>query len=197
VVSVVRVKVCGITRLEDAVIAAEAGADMLGFVKEPSSPRFVNDSELVKACFAVAPYLPFCAVYGWYGGGDLSGISHVQSYDLPELHFWIKTLPVHPNSTVESLIFQAGASPVVLLDKASPHHGGTGEPIDWGLAAEFVQAAPHLKVVLAGGLSPDNVAEAVRKVRPYGVDASSKLEVAPGIKSAEKVRGFVDAAKSA
>lgn len=196
--SLVRVKVCGITRVEDAAVASEAGADMLGFVKEPASPRFVNGTGLVDACFAVAPYLSFCAVYGHSTSGDLSGITHVQSYDQPGASArWIKVIPVRPQSTVEELVALAADRPVVLLDKASPQHGGTGEPIDWGLAAELVAALPSTKVVLAGGLGPDNVAEAIRKVRPYAVDASSRLEIAPGIKDAVKVRSFIDEAKSA
>lgn len=194
----VRVKVCGITRVQDAGMAAEAGADMLGFVLEPSSPRFVGGTNLAAECHAVAPYLPFCAVFGDFRPVNLNGFSHVQCYEKPSGgHRWIKVVPVAAGARVEDLTEQAQGSPVVLLDKASPRHGGTGEPIDWGLAAELVVRLPETKVVLAGGLGPDNVAEAIRRVKPYAVDASSRLESAPGIKDPGLVRAFVAEARAA
>ena len=197
----VRVKVCGLTRLSDVIAAAEAGADMLGFVKEPSSPRFVPDAHPLSAYHAYAPFIPFCGVFGPFRTGvPIHAFSHIQSIDPcpPELRKrWMRVVPVSPDDTLESLGKRIQGEGVVVLDRASAAHGGTGETIDWGLARDLVAKFSHVKFVLAGGLGPDNVAEAVRRVRPYAVDASSRLESGPGEKDAEKVRAFVEAAKGA
>ncbi len=197
----VRVKVCGLTRFEDVVAAAEAGADMLGFIKEPSSPRFLSDVYPVASFHKAAPYIPFCAVFGpWREGTVLSAFSHVQCLDpLPEKSNlrWIRTVQVSPEDTLESLMARTKRENVVLLDAVGSGYGGTGRQIDWGLAADFVAVSKDKRVILAGGLGPENVKEAVCKVRPYAVDASSGLEVGPGVKDHDKVRRFVQEAKSA
>lgn len=195
----VKVKVCGLTRLADVVAAAAAGADMLGFIKEPSSPRFISDAHPLNAYHAYAPFLPFCAVFGPFRPeAPLEAFSHVQSADTMPVGArkrWMKVVQISDEETLASLTRRAQGEAVVVLDRASPLHGGTGTAIDWGLAAELVASLPHVKFVLAGGLGPDNVAKAVRQVRPYAVDASSRLESAPGEKDEDKVRAFVVEAK--
>lgn len=197
----VKVKVCGLTRMEDVVAATEAGADALGFVKEPSSPRFLSDVYPVANFHKVAPFVPLVAVFGPYRAGvPLVAYSHVQCMDAPpagEHHRWVRTIQVSTEDTLESLMARTKKESVVLLDAVGPGYGGTGKRLDWGLAGDFVAVSRHLKVVLAGGLGPDNVAEAVERVRPYAVDASSGLESSPGVKDHAKLRAFVENAKAA
>ncbi|MCO5296507.1 MAG: phosphoribosylanthranilate isomerase [Fimbriimonadaceae bacterium] len=192
-----RVKVCGVTRFDDCEVALDAGADALGFVMEAGSPRRLHDASLPAA---VGPLALCVSVYGVYLPGT-EVCPWVQcSSGTPDAAF-IRAVRLRPESTVESVLAQLGdeiSKPAaVLLDAFDGAvAGGTGRLVDWGLAAELVQALP-LPVILAGGLGPENVGEAVRKVRPYGVDASSGLEVSPGIKSHERVRAFVLEAKGA
>lgn len=108
----------------------------------------------------------------------------------------VAVLRVSEEETVMSLLEKAGEKAFVLLDAHDPNRaGGTGKVVDWGLAAEF-RAMFSGRVVLAGGLGPENVAEAVRRVRPYGVDASSGLESSPGVKDSEKLKKFIVEAKN-
>ena len=197
----VKVKVCGLTRLEDVVAAAEAGADALGFVKEPSSPRRLSDVYPVANFHKVAPYVPFFAVFGpWREGVPLTAFSHVQCIDAPpvgSVYRWVRTVQVSSEDTLESLTARTKKESVVLLDAVGPGYGGTGKQLDWGLAGDFVAMSKHLKVILAGGLGPDNVAEAVERVRPYAVDASSGLESSPGVKDHAAVRAFIENAHAA
>ncbi|MBS1708653.1 MAG: phosphoribosylanthranilate isomerase, partial [Armatimonadetes bacterium] len=130
----------------------------------------------------------------------LAPFSHVQCLD-PQPDGvkgrWIRTVQVSPEDTLYTLMARTAKESVVLLDAAGPSYGGTGNRIDWGLAGDFVAASKGIKVILAGGLGPDNVAEAVRRVAPYAVDASSGLESSPGVKDPEKVKQFIFEAKSA
>ena len=189
----VKVKVCGLVRPEDVAAAAEAGADMLGFVKEPSSPRCFADDPLPFRRHSI----PLCAVFGLFFETPVTGYDFVQSMgespgsNLP----WIKSVPLGEGATVESLIEEVGFHFMVVLDTAAPTYGGTGRVVDWGLAAELVSALPQVKFFLAGGLGPDNVADAIRRVVPFGVDASSRLESSPGVKDHELVRRYVANAK--
>lgn len=190
------VKICGITNVSDAVYAVEAGADAIGIVREPTSPRFVADeSTLLAIADSIGDEVELVAVYGILP-------------DTPPAHFhWIQGLlggegyqgGPHLIQTIRlpqaGLIISEHAGRVV-LDAYSPSaFGGTGKTVDWGLAADFVQAS-KLPVILAGGLTPDNVAEAIERVRPHGVDVSSGVESSPGIKDPVKVRDFVQAAKA-
>lgn len=192
-----RVKVCGLTRREDCEAALEAGADALGFVLEAGSPRRLEDRGLPDS---LGPYALCVSVYGAYAPGT-EVTAWVQCSEGTPAGPFVRAVRLVPGDTVDAVVArlasEARPPAAVLLDAFDGAvAGGTGRLVDWGLAAELVRALP-LPVVLAGGLGPDNVAEAVRRVRPYGVDASSRLEIAPGIKDAERVRRFVEAAKSA
>lgn len=194
---VTRVKVCGLTRLEDAEGALAAGADALGFVFDPASPRFVGSDALPRQLSSDTLTV---AVFGSYRAMS-TGCRLVQCTEGGPDAQMVRALRLGPDATVASVLAQlageATAPVAVLLDAfVAGVSGGTGHTVDWGLAAELVQAIAH-PVVLAGGLHAGNVAEAVRLVRPYAVDASSGLELAPGIKDPDKVRAFVDAAKGA
>lgn len=196
----VRVKVCGVCRVEDAAWAVECGADVLGFVREPSSVRYCGDVGVVSAARRWAPWTPFVGVYGrFWGDGEAGVFDWVQSFDGSgeSRRRWLKVYRPEPGVSVEHALADVGRLELVVLDAFVPGFaGGTGHVLDWGWAAEFVEGFGG-KVVLAGGLGPGNVEEAVRRVRPFGVDASSGLESAPGVKDGDLVRAFVASAKGA
>ena len=162
------VKVCGLTRDEDVSVAAEAGADLLGFVLAPESPR------------AAKHVLPVpeqtLAVAVWVGEAGAS------EADLDQVHT-VEEGKVHGR---EATLFRKGAPVARLLDLP----WGEADPAHWERAA-----AVDGRVVLAGGLGPENVAAAIAAVRPWAVDASSSLETSPGIKDHGRVRAYVEAAR--
>jgi phosphoribosylanthranilate isomerase len=201
-----RVKICGLTRPEDAALAAAAGASAIGLVFWPGSPRAVTVERAREVAAAVSAEVSVIGVFvdqplSLVGGAaervplhaiQLHGAERPEDYDLglPIL----KAIGVAGGSALDVLeAMDAGVLP--LLDAgggATP--GGTGRTVDWTLAAE---AAARRRVVLAGGLTPDNVGEAVRTVRPHAVDVSSGVEQTPGVKDADKLVAFLDAVRSA
>ena len=204
----VKVKICGLTRQEDAELALECGADAIGFVYEPSSPRFVGDDpDKLAVPHAMAPYTQCVAVYGNYQNGwtGYTGCNVIQYADGDP---WPNPLPyvlacrlsgadeVEPFvRAVESNVGEHEGVKGVLLDAYDPDFfGGTGKTIDWQAAAEIVRLL-GLPVILAGGLTPENVNEAIRIVKPYAVDVSSGVELSAGVKDSYKLRDFISAAK--
>ncbi len=204
----VKIKVCGITNVDDARMAVAAGADALGFVMYRKSPRFVEPA-VVKAIVAGLP--PFVLPVGVFVNEeservralmDESGLalaqlhgdetaSYCQNLGRPAL----KALRLKDRGGFLALAEFQGRANVrgVLIDAFSNQaYGGTGQTVDWGLAQEVAQSMP---VVLAGGLTPVNVAEAIIRVRPYGVDVSSGVELSPGKKDHNKVKAFIEAAR--
>ena len=199
-----RVKVCGITRAEDALFALEAGADYIGVVLT-ESPRRVDRAGALGIRAAIGPEAALVGVFdreapevvgpfvealglravqvgGWIDGGDAGGaeVWHTLRFDsLPEPD----TLPMVPLRTY-------------LLDAHDAKlPGGTGKRADWAWARRCVTHGRRL--IVAGGLNPENVAELVREVRPFGVDASSGLELAVGRKDPDKVRRFLERIRKA
>jgi phosphoribosylanthranilate isomerase len=204
-----KVKICGITSLEDALAAVEAGAEMLGFNFYQRSPRYIEPA----AARAVVERLPAGVLsVGVFvneeGPGAVcrlaaeAGVGAVQLHGAETPEFCaalggletIKALRVGEGFEVESVrSFPVGA---VLLDAYVPGEwGGTGRTFDWAQAKRARELAARL--ILAGGLTPSNVAAAVRAVAPFAVDACSGVEVAPGRKSPALVRRFVEAARGA
>lgn len=186
------VKICGLRRQEDAELAAELGADLLGFVCEPTSPRFVGEGWSPE-WLASLP-LPRVAVYGPVGAPS-TAFTHVQGHTWPE--DWRDP---RPRLAVWRLGSPEGEPKVkgayLVLDAYhTGQHGGLGKTIDWDVAAEIVERSP-VPVLLAGGLTPENVGEAIRRVRPVGVDVSSGIEKAPGVKDPERLRAFIESARS-
>jgi phosphoribosylanthranilate isomerase len=190
------IKICGITNETDALMAVEAGANALGFNFYPGSPRFIS----VERARSIASRLPDTVLKVGVFVEPLEedlwlAIDHVP-LDVVQLHgkhvpsaahrTW-RALSATEADPAESLVAEA-----ILLDSHSPHHGGSGQTFDWQLATRFWQP-----VILAGGLDSTNVAEAIRVARPWGVDACSRLEAAPGIKDPIRVRSFIEAAKLA
>jgi phosphoribosylanthranilate isomerase len=194
------VKVCGMTRVEDVTAAVEAGADAVGIVLIPSSPRFVpreRAAELVAAAGGVRRVMLTVDL----APGDLSGLLEetgadgIQPYGVEASAVATAAMAagvfvLRPVPVGIGLDLPGPGEGIPLLDAAGPALGGTGLRFDWDLATGI-----DVPWVLAGGLGPDNVAEAVARVRPWGVDASSGLEEAPGIKDHGRVATFVREAK--
>jgi phosphoribosylanthranilate isomerase len=200
----VRVKICGITCREDALMAVEAGADALGFVFYEESPRFVNPQ---KAAAIIRELPPFVHTVGLFvneeadqvnWSADFCGLDLVQLHGEEDPEFClgvnrrvIKAFRIKDSTSLAGIKRYHVAG--YLLDAWSPlAHGGTGLTFEWDLAKSTGIAD---RLILAGGLTPENVAEAVRTVIPYAVDCSSGVESTPGRKDPDKVREFVRRAK--
>lgn len=202
----VKVKICGITNLEDALVAVEAGADMLGFVFCEQSPRKVSVETAAGIARALPPYIVKTGVFVNASEEDVYHALREVELNLLQFHgdespafcrrfgvMSMKAFRVKDASSLESLTDYA--TDAWLLDAYSPDQvGGTGKKFNWDLA---VQAGTLGRpIFLAGGLTPENVAEAVRQVKPFAVDVSSSVEATPGKKDHAKVRAFIKAAKS-
>lgn len=200
----VRVKICGNVTLKDTMAAVEAGADAVGFVFYAKSPRVVSP----KAVAAIVSHLPpFVSTVGLFVNEkpDLvrqimsdCGLAYAQLHGEESPQYCAELrLPVVKAIRVRTAEDLANLSAyrvkAILLDTyVEGKIGGTGVTFDWGLAVEARSWGP---IVLAGGLTPDNVGEAVSRVRPYGVDVSSGVESSPGVKDHAKVRAFVENVK--
>jgi phosphoribosylanthranilate isomerase len=206
-----RVKICGLTNLEDAICATEAGADMLGFIFYPKSPRAAHVDvvmDITPAVRAINPQVKCVGVFVNESPAhmlrilDLAGLDYAQlsGDEPPEVLRAMGSRAYKVVREGHQLAAFAFAipnpqpdAPDFLLD--TPHtqlYGGTGVRAD-----EFVASAlaRQRRMILAGGLNPNNVAEAIRAVQPWGVDVASGVEAAPGRKDHEKVRAFVEAAR--
>jgi phosphoribosylanthranilate isomerase len=212
---VLRVKICGVTRPADARAAAEAGADAIGLNFHPASPRCVGDAAAAAILRELPPLVAAVGVFvevphraAAERVQALGRITTVQMHgrqlfppDCEPLQF-IPAFAVRDAAGLEEVTRyleacrQAGCLPAaVLVDGyAAGLAGGTGRTVPWDLLAEF---RPPVPLILAGGLTPDNVAEAVRRVRPYAVDVAGGVESSPGVKDPEKMRRFVDNARTA
>ena len=202
-----RVKVCGITNLEDALCAVEAGADALGFNFYRKSVRYIDPEEARRIIEELPDAVQCVGVFVNEESPEIvariasrAGVKALQLHgdETPSFchalseHFIIKALRVGVDFQPErALEYQVDA---ILLDAfARDLRGGTGRVIDWAVARKVCELVP--KLFLAGGLSPDNVAEAVAAVKPYAVDACSSLERAPGRKDHARLHAFIAAAK--
>jgi phosphoribosylanthranilate isomerase len=202
----VRVKICGITNPDDAQIAIEAGADALGFNFYEKSPRFVSMETAAEISRSLPPYILRVGVFVnpaeqlvRKAMGEC-GLNLLQFHgdEPPEFctQFGLMSMKAFRVRDAESLKKLSGyPTDAWLLDAyASDLFGGTGEKFNWDLAREVQK---HGKpVFLAGGLTPENVADAIRQVQPFGVDVSSGVESSPGRKDRDKVRAFIKSAKS-
>ena len=202
-----KVKICGITNLADAMAAADAGADALGFIFCDNSPRFVTVETAATFARQLPPFLvkvgvfvnpPEALVFRAVAECGLN-LAQFHGDETPEFcgQFGVMSMKAFRIRDAESLgELPQYATDAWLLDAYSKDKlGGTGEKFNWDLAVEAQKLAAGRPVFLAGGLTPENVAEAIRRVQPYGVDVSSGVEAAPGRKDHEKVRKFVRQAK--
>src|SRR6185369_2350332 len=200
----VRIKICGITNLEDALAAVEAGADALGFVFYEKSPRFINP---VRAAEIIAKLPPFIQSVGLFVNEETEKINWTADYcglDLVQLHGdespedclevnrrVIKAFRVKDCVSIDPLKKYQVAG--FLLDTWCPDcYGGTGKTFNWEMAAAARKYGP---IILAGGLSPDNIVEAILSVKPYAIDVSSGVESEPGKKDPAKIREIIRLAK--
>jgi phosphoribosylanthranilate isomerase len=195
-----RVKICGIRRAEDALLAAELGAWGVGFVFWSGSPRFIDPYRARKICATLPPWIVPVGVFVDQPEEYVSAVASLVQLGAVQLHGSedVGTIERLPHRVIKSVAvtshFDAAAVDRlpkrvgVLLDAHDPNrHGGTGQTIDWTVAAAV---ARRRKVLLAGGLCPENVRAAVAAVQPFGIDVSSGVETAPGVKDPDRMRAL-------
>jgi phosphoribosylanthranilate isomerase len=214
-----RVKICGITSLDDARMAVQAGADALGFIFVENTPRFVTPEQVAPIVRRLPPFVTTVGVFWDHPTGHVKAVIEAcglravqfhgdetpedcQGYSVPV----IKTIKLPPASTIEGLpeyrlteriraLFYYKVAAAYLFDsQARWSEGEAREPIQWELAA---RVSSSRRVVLSAGLTPDNVARAIAVARPYAVDVNSGVEARPGKKDPDKVRRFVAEARRA
>jgi len=203
----VQVKICGITRVEDAVVAVEGGADAIGLIFYPGSKRFVAPKVAASIISNVSPYT---SVVGLFVNADAQQVEEVLSCcPLSQLQFhgdesadfcssfgrpYVKSVPVSSEAVMSAIVDAHINARAYLFDtQVLGEHGGTGKTFDWRLMPQ--KNIGHR--VLAGGLDAENVAEAIRIAAPDAVDVSSGVESRPGVKDPDKIHRFVSAAKRA
>jgi phosphoribosylanthranilate isomerase len=198
------VKVCGITRLDDALAAARLGATAVGLVLWPGSPRYVEPARAAEIAAALPPEVASVGVFVNQPIDDVRraaaeiGLSAIQLHgDEPPSYAAALGYPVWRAlalTAVPEVLAEWDAAATILLDAHDPvRRGGTGRTIDWSEAARVARLRP---VILAGGLTPDNVRPAIEAVRPFGVDVSSGVEAAPGVKDPDKMARFLERARA-
>lgn len=195
-----RVKICGITRTEDALSAAEAGADAVGLMFVSTSPRHVELGQATRIRTALPPFVAAVAVFLDASAEYVREVMATIRPDLLQFHGdeseafcasfglpFIKTVPMLDRAAEQLLHAFPRASALLLDSHGRGEAGGTGRSFDWSRLPKAV----NQRIILAGGLKPANVAEAVRSVRPYGVDVSSGVESTPGIKDKGLIMDFL------
>jgi phosphoribosylanthranilate isomerase len=201
------VKICGIKTLSDARAAIEAGVDYLGFNFYPPSPRYIKLSVCSKISTVIKAAYPQIMLVGVFVNEPLANIRNVLqtcSLDLAQLHgdepperiaqLAPRAFKAFRGAFGDTDAYIRSEAPACLVDAAiKGAYGGTGLTANWTTAARLARQFP---IFLAGGLNPDNVAEAVSRVRPWGVDVASGVESAPGVKDEDKMRDFVRAVHS-
>jgi phosphoribosylanthranilate isomerase len=203
----VRVKICGITRIEDLNAACSAGADALGFVFHAPSPRNLNIEQAAGLVKALPPFVQSVGLFVDAESDFVEAVLKAVPLDMLQFHGdespefcgqfgrpYIKAIRVREGVDLVKYTAEYDDARGLLLDAYVPGMpGGTGERFDWSL----IPAGLSKPLVLSGGLTPDNVAEAVRQVKPWAVDVSSGVEQAKGIKDAARVAAFIQGAKHA
>jgi len=201
------VKICGVTRVNDALVAAARGAHAIGLVFYRPSPRYVEPH---KAAEIVRALPPFVTAVGLFVDGPTSevedavaesGVQMIQFHgaETPEYcaRFalpWMKAVRVRPGIDLLQYALDYSGGKALLLDAYQEGlHGGTGSVFDWGL----IPAEMPLPIVLSGGLNPENVGDAIRRVRPSAVDVSSGVELSKGIKDAKRIAAFITGVRNA
>ncbi len=196
-----RVKICGLTRTEDARTAIAHGADALGLVFYPPSPRAVDIEQAREVIRGLPPFVTVVGLFVNETPGRIREVINAVRIDLLQFHGdespedcarygrpWIKAIRMRADTDLQALSNRYAGGAGLLLDAYHPAKpGGTGERFDWGLIPPALAGS----IVLAGGLEPNNVAQAVRKIRPYAVDVSGGVEHSKGIKDADKIAAFI------
>lgn len=201
----VKIKICGITNIDDALAAIDYGADALGFVFYEKSPRFISPE---KAGHIIRQLPPFVTTVGLFVNENSNAVERItvqNNIDIVQFHGKespaacllsrrvIKAIRVKELSDLDSLgDYQVSA---FLLDTYTEElYGGTGQVFNWDIA---IEAKKFGRIILAGGLTPDNIAKAVKLVRPFAVDVSSGVEMDKGVKDHKKMKLFIERAKGA
>lgn len=196
-----RVKICGITRREDALSAIEAGADALGLVFYPASPRYVTPEQAADITRGLPPFVTLVGLFVNADAGsiaeavDAAGINLIQFHgnECPDYcashgKAWIKAIRMKEGLDLHQAAQDYRQASALLLDSYRPGvPGGTGDSFDW----DRIPTDLASRIILAGGLNEDNVADAVMQVRPYAVDVSGGVEADKGIKDAHKMTNFI------
>jgi len=203
----IRVKICGITSRDDAVAAVGAGADALGFIFVKRTPRWIEPEAAGAIIREVGPFVTTVGVFVDRTVEEIEGVAAVSGISLAQLHGsetpeacdrlrlpFVKAIRIQGEDDLAAIGRYKGARAFLLDTYAPGVLGGTGRTFPWAIAA---RAAREARVVLSGGLTPDNIAKAIGQVRPYGVDVSSGVETSPGRKDHQKVKEFIDRAKRA
>ncbi len=202
---IVWIKICGITNEEDGLAAARLGADALGFVFAPS-PRRISPEKARQIIKALPPLVQTVGVFVDEDLGEVSSVAEMCGLDILQFHGSesadycdsfdqrvIKAIRLRNRQDLKSLAEYDGVVHALLLDTYLPDKlGGTGMTFNWQWALE---AGKYRRIILAGGLNPENVAAAISIVKPYGVDASSGLEQSPGVKDHEKMAQFIESVR--
>ena len=204
--SCIKVKICGITRLQDAMNACDLGADILGFNFVPASPRYLNPNT-AREIISMLP--PFVTSMGVFANEELSVLNDmaqfldldaVQLHGNEDAHYCrkvknpvVKAVRVSSPADLEGLD-EYDVSAYLLDARVDSVLGGSGKTFPWEVAKDFCRSR---KVFVAGGLTPENVGDAVRTLAPYGVDTASSVEAQPGIKDPALVERFIRAARCA
>lgn len=205
--SAVRSKICGITRIEDALAAVEAGADAIGFVFYAKSPRAVSVQQARAIIAALPPFITTVGLFVNASRCELNETLDAVPLDLLQFHGdetpeecdgyhrpYIKALRVKAGDDIAAACRAYGKASGILLDAyVAGVPGGTGETFDWALIPDDLEKP----VILAGGLTSANVAQAIAQVRPYAVDVSGGVEKSKGIKDRDKILAFMSAVHGA
>jgi phosphoribosylanthranilate isomerase len=202
----IRVKICGITQYDDAKIAVSMGVDALGFIFHPKSPRYIHPLAARDIIRRLPPFIAKVGVFVNHKASTITAVVKEAGIDTVQLHgseppqlceelstAIIKAFPVGPDFDLAVL----GTYPVsgYLLDTWSDSlAGGTGRSFDWSIAKQATHY--HHNIILAGGLGPTNIAEALETVQPYAVEFNSGVEIKPGIKNPRKMRDAVEIVKN-
>jgi len=201
-----RIKICGITRPGDALAAAEAGADAVGLVFYPQSPRYLAAERAVGIRDALPPFVQTVALFVNPDAAQVAQVIGRVRPGLLQFHGdetpafcaqfgmpYIKAARVRPGVDLLEYLRPFSSAAAWLLDSHVEEYGGVGESFDWSLAPQRRERP----LILSGGLERGNVAEAIRLVRPWGVDVSSGVESAKGIKDAAKIAAFIEEVRNA
>ena len=193
------VKVCGITRLEDAEAAVEAGASALGFIFWPKSPRFIDPYRARAIAAALPPFVTTVGVFVNQPADHVNAVAALVRLGAVQLHgdetvadaAGIGTPAIKAVTVANPQLSAWPSRTLLLVDVHDPEkRGGTGRTVDWSAAAEI---AAQRRILLAGGLTPENVAAAIACVRPFGIDVSSGVETSPGVKDHRRLRALFEA----
>ena len=201
-----RIKICGLTRPEDVIAAVESGADAIGLVFYPPSPRHVSVARAAELATLIPPFVTTVGLFVNPEPNDIERVLAHVPLQLLQFHgdeseadcarygrSWIKAARMHGGVDLVEFCASHSSASGILLDAFVEGYGGGGKVFDWSLIPEGL----NRRLILSGGLDPDNVIEAVRRVRPWAVDVSSGVESGKGIKDAARIAAFIAGVRDA